>query len=635
MGPIRMGYPLAIEGAQQSIYRRIMSGHMALGHITVNMASDPIPLETPLGADREGADFDTVLLTQLAPAVPGGRQETGAPANNIVPFVRVNPPVPLSNPPAQPPINQAMRQRMPSGGQWYSINSQPVYIAPGDRLPQADANGQSAVPDLVRNIDATSSFNVNNKDRYLTDSGLSPEGLSTRSRRLEDRAFAANLSFIGERQMSPIMGAEAYESGKTTIAANNRASIAASRIDQIDLIIPADSGRAGFIQNIMRGNAASQLNYFRDSGLLRDGVGLNDMVAANGLQDLIGVENGRAVVKPAQALPPLLPPDPSANPEPANPDEPPQLPSLPEQPLLNPFPADARVEEAARRYGVSPHDVQAEMNRNPGMNPDTAAARLAGRILGAPTGTAQSGGTGGAGNGNDTAHGASSDDLTPEQRDYLEIEFLDYDITDPIEQQYIYDLVRSGRDPQEVIREYVDITLLPDSGGAYHLERMVDPTNRGSVNEFLQKLSESFADVDDFEMHGTDAQKAKIRELLDGAIANDEFADMRPRLENLRDSLFEMEQPFVEPWSENLTAEQRVELIDLFRGLGVPREYWQGLADQVRQGADPTTVALAFINRYLAGDLGEAGSVASDPSALIATPLQAIETYKASRSDAP
>jgi hypothetical protein len=212
-----------------------------------------------------------------------------------------------------------------------------------------DVNPKS-VQNLIRYIDETRSFNVNNKDGALTDSKLSPEKLSARSRLIEDRAFAANLPFIGEpsaRQMKSVVTEAGYQQSKATIAVNNAVDIAAGRIDQIDLIIPADNSRGAFLQDITRGNAVSLLNYARETGLLRDGVDLDSVVAANGLQDLLGVTGGRAVVKPPTPVTQPLNPQPTPAPGETSKPQPPKIPGTP--PLLNPFPADSRIKEAADR----------------------------------------------------------------------------------------------------------------------------------------------------------------------------------------------------------------------------------------------------------------------------------------------
>lgn len=121
---------------------------------------------------------------------------------------------------------------------------------------------------------------------------------------------------------------------------------------------------------------------------------------------------------------------PVQNPASAQPEEPDQPDQRPEQPKiepaapLNPFPADQRVEEAAKKYGVSAHDVQREMDANPGMDPETAAARVAGRVFGSPTGANQAGGTGGTGNNNNTTVVTSPGDLPPEDIANLPVEEL-------------------------------------------------------------------------------------------------------------------------------------------------------------------------------------------------------------------
>lgn len=159
----------------------------------------------------------------------------------------------------------------------------------------------SAAQDLARNIDETAQINVTNRDTALAESGLSAAGLLDRA---GDIAFAASLPSIGGRRMQPVLNEAGYVSGRDTIGANNARDLAAGDVDAIDLIIPGDGDRAAFLQDVSRGQAAALLNAFRDSGLLRDGVTLEGVIAANGLGSVLDTDaQGRAVVVPTAPQP--------------------------------------------------------------------------------------------------------------------------------------------------------------------------------------------------------------------------------------------------------------------------------------------------------------------------------------------
>ncbi len=88
---------------------------------------------TNTGFQLQGAGGDEVLMAQvLAPGRPGGATTTPGAANNIVPFNRITP---VTNPPAELPVNPATGRPMPSGGSWYSVNGgSPVYVPPNESL---------------------------------------------------------------------------------------------------------------------------------------------------------------------------------------------------------------------------------------------------------------------------------------------------------------------------------------------------------------------------------------------------------------------------------------------------------------------------------------------------------------------
>ncbi|MCC5979479.1 MAG: hypothetical protein JJU21_15570 [Salinarimonas sp.] len=198
--------------------------------------------------------------------------------------------------------------------------------------------------DLAGNVDATDTFWVLNRFDALRDGGLSPEGLSARVRRSEEHAFPTTFPTIGGRQMSPLQTDEAYQDARSTARANNEKRIDAGEIDRLDLVVPMQNGRAGFIEGITRGEVVSLLEMLQRIGQLRNNVSLNDVLAANGLGPLIGTDaEGRAAVRPQTPssptqeteipdpweTPPEVPPTPA-------PDEPPALPPAPERPALPP-----------------------------------------------------------------------------------------------------------------------------------------------------------------------------------------------------------------------------------------------------------------------------------------------------------
>lgn len=161
----------------------------------------------------------------------------------------------------------------------------------------------SAARNLARNIDETAQFNVTNRDTALADSGLSEAGLLDRA---GDIAFLGSLPSIGGRSMEPVLNEAGYVSSRSTIRSNNGIDLAAGRLDEIDLIIPGDGDRSAFLQDVTRGQAAALLNAFRDSGLLRDGVTLEGVIAANGLGSVLDTDaQGRAVVVPAAPQAPV------------------------------------------------------------------------------------------------------------------------------------------------------------------------------------------------------------------------------------------------------------------------------------------------------------------------------------------
>ncbi|NJM35204.1 MAG: hypothetical protein HC850_11400, partial [Rhodomicrobium sp.] len=202
----------------------------------------------------------------------------------------------------------------------------------------------ASISNLIRNIDATNAFNINNQADILANSGLSDRGLATRIRQLQNNVFAASLPTISAQpgnaqQMVPVFDPSNYNPFKTTIAGNNYANIARNNIDNLDLIIPADYGLSAFIQGVSRGIVVSLLNYWNNSGLLRNGVNLDGVIAANGLSDLIEVVNGQARLKPA-------PTGTSTN-QPANNDASPEAPTYPFPDIDNPWttPEDAGAVE--------------------------------------------------------------------------------------------------------------------------------------------------------------------------------------------------------------------------------------------------------------------------------------------------
>jgi hypothetical protein len=158
--------------------------------------------------------------------------------------------------------------------------------------------------DYLVALDRSESFNVRgNLETILQGAGLSVEGLRTRARGLDDADFAEGLPLIGGRQA--LYGdASRYEAGKRTIREFNAAQIAAGRIDELSLFVPADDGRWLFMERITRGQAASLLRWAMNGGALRDGTLAQSVIEANGLAGLLGLDAGGRVTVRASTPPP-------------------------------------------------------------------------------------------------------------------------------------------------------------------------------------------------------------------------------------------------------------------------------------------------------------------------------------------
>jgi hypothetical protein len=172
----------------------------------------------------------------------------------------------------------------------------------------------------------------------------------------QDTGYRARLPQIGGQQPQLVVGEEAYTEFRSRAREANagaRDAVASgdgSRMDSLALVVPGPGPRGAFAENLTRGETASLLNAMQDSGLIRDGVSMNDIIAANNLQDFVGIEGGQVVaLDPRRTLtgtpdgpalppaandsspgasaegggrqPPNGPPPPAA-PSPADPDEP-------------------------------------------------------------------------------------------------------------------------------------------------------------------------------------------------------------------------------------------------------------------------------------------------------------------------
>lgn len=123
-------------------------------------------------------------------------------------------------------------------------------------------------------------------------------------------AFAASLPVIGGRRFQPIADNATYASERDASKAANSADIRAGKRDEIDLVVPTDGGRGAVLRGLTRGQAATALASFVATGLLRDGVSIGAVIAANGLADVLAVDPaGRVVVAPATVrIPGATPP---------------------------------------------------------------------------------------------------------------------------------------------------------------------------------------------------------------------------------------------------------------------------------------------------------------------------------------
>jgi hypothetical protein len=113
-------------------------------------------------------------------------------------------------------------------------------------------------------------------------------------------AYAASLPVIGGRRFQPIGDDASYRFQRNMAKTANSAEVRAGRLDEIDLVVPTDGGRSAVLHGLTRSQAASALNQFVASGLLRDRVSVGAVISANGLASVLAVDAaGRVVVAPA------------------------------------------------------------------------------------------------------------------------------------------------------------------------------------------------------------------------------------------------------------------------------------------------------------------------------------------------
>lgn len=163
----------------------------------------------------------------------------------------------------------------------------------------------------------------------LDQSGVG-RSFSSRLNAAQDMNYSARLPEIGGQRPALVDSDAAYQQARGQARASNSSAKDAfaagdgSRVDQLSLVVPGTGPRGAFADNLTRGETAALLNTMQDTGLVRPNVSLNDVIAANDLQGLVGVQNGRAVaLDPNRTLAPAperpaLPParsEPSVSPQ--------------------------------------------------------------------------------------------------------------------------------------------------------------------------------------------------------------------------------------------------------------------------------------------------------------------------------
>lgn len=111
---------------------------------------------------------------------------------------------------------------------------------------------------------------------------------------------AAILPTVRGRRFDPIADAGTTASLAAAAANRNDERIRAGAVDEVDLVVPTDGGRGAVLRGITLPEAAAALDHFAESGLLRDGTTLHDVISANGLWTVLSVggTGGVQVVTP-------------------------------------------------------------------------------------------------------------------------------------------------------------------------------------------------------------------------------------------------------------------------------------------------------------------------------------------------
>ena len=163
--------------------------------------------------------------------------------------------------------------------------------------------------DYLVSLHATQSFNVRgNFEEILKNSGLSLDGLKQRVEHFDNADFANKLPIIGGKQATLKTGNEI----KNMAVANsdNSINLRQGKLNRLSIVIPTSSGsydskpRQIFVGGVDARNAAALLQYAADHGLMRPNTSLSQVIQANGLFKVIGLDAcGKVYVLPKAALP--------------------------------------------------------------------------------------------------------------------------------------------------------------------------------------------------------------------------------------------------------------------------------------------------------------------------------------------
>jgi serine/threonine protein phosphatase 1 len=225
--------------------------------------------------------------------------------------------------------------------------------------------------DYLVSLHGTQSFNVRgNFEDILKNSGLSVDGLKQRAQYFDNTDLAKNLPVIGGKQAT--LGTADMAKDLATVKHNNALNLSQGQPNKLSVLIPTNPGsydgkpRHLFAEGIGANNAAALLQYAAEHGLLRPGTSPAQVIQANGLSSVLGIDaSGQVSVLPKAETPKAETPK-----------------TLTEKEIkeawekLGGSELGEQIVRHADREGLSSKDVLEHIQRNPGKNLNEILAGL-------------------------------------------------------------------------------------------------------------------------------------------------------------------------------------------------------------------------------------------------------------------